>query len=164
MKVFWIAAACAAAMSLSSTWAQQRPAPGAAFAAALAEQRPRQEGSRIGALSDYLPALAGTEADSPVYFIDPLEPRLGAPAILILGGTHGDEIAGVMAASLFVSWARPKASRLIVIPRANASAASYPDPDRPGPPFISIQGASGERRFRYGSRFTSLQAEILPDP
>ena len=140
-----------------------------AFDAALAEQRPGSALSRIGALSDYLPSLAGTAMDSPVYFIEPSSPSPealspGLPAVLILGGTHGNELAGTMAASLFVSWARPVSARLIVIPRANASAATWPDPDRPGPAYVVIQGNSGERRFRYGSRLTKPGDEILPDP
>ncbi|MDP2791296.1 MAG: succinylglutamate desuccinylase/aspartoacylase family protein [Rectinemataceae bacterium] len=145
-----------------------------AFEAALAEQRPGAAVSRIGALSEYLPSLASTAMDSPVYFIepevsgsaapDPAAPSPAAPAILILGGTHGDELAGIMAASLFIRWARPTAARLIVIPRANASAATWPDPDRPGPAFVALPTASGERRFRYGSRFTRLQDENTPDP
>ena len=139
-----------------------------AFDAALAEQRPGSAVSRVGALSDYVPALAGTALDSPVYFIEPTSasvPPSGArPSILILGGTHGNEIAGVMAASLFVSRARPAAARLIVVPRANASAATWPDPDRPGPAYIAIAGAEGERRFRYGARLTKTGDEGIPDP
>ncbi len=140
-----------------------------AFAAALAEQRPGPAVARIGALSDYVPALAGTALDSPVYFLEPeasapAPPAAGLPSILILGGTHGNEIAGVMAASLFISRARPAAARLIVIPRANASAATWPDPDRPGPPHVAVSGASGERRFRYGARLTNPGDEGIPDP
>jgi hypothetical protein len=135
-----------------------------AFDSALAEQRPGPAVSRIGALSDYVPSLSGTALDSPVFFIEPDVPGPGRPAILILGGTHGNELAGVVAASLFVSWARPGSARLIVIPRANASAATWPDPDRPGPAFVAIQGMSGERRFMYGSRLTEPQAENMPDP
>lgn len=137
-----------------------------AFAAALAEQLPGPSVSRIGALSDYLPSLAGTAMDSPVYFLEPqaTAPDADRPAILILGGTHGDELAGIVAASLFISWAKPAYARLIVVPRANASAATWPDPDRPGPALVAIQGSSGERRFRYGSRLTKPSDEILPDP
>ena len=140
-----------------------------AFEAALAEQRPGPAVSRIGALSEYVPSLAGTAMDSPVYFIEPSAPSPevsspGLPAVLILGGTHGNELAGIVATSLFISWASPVAARLIVIPRANASAATWPDPDRPGPAYVAIQGASGERRFRYGSRLTKPGDEILPDP
>lgn len=135
-----------------------------AFEAALAEQRPGRNVSKVGALSDYIPSLASTAMDSPVYFIEPEAPAPGLPAILILGGTHGDEIAGVVAASLFVSWARPVHAHLIVIPRANASAACQSDPDRPGPGFIVVTGSSGARSFRYGSRFTVPGDEKRADP
>jgi predicted deacylase len=153
-----------------------------AFQAALDEQRPGLGVTRIGALSEYLPALAGTALDSPVYFLEPPQPAVGSnngagsnqittpgaeaklPAILILGGTHGDEIAGVMAASLFVSWAKPAAARLIVVPRANASAGTWSDPDRPGPKAIVLETDGGQRAFRYGSRFTRPEDEILSDP
>ncbi|TXT49965.1 MAG: hypothetical protein FD137_544 [Spirochaetes bacterium] len=134
-----------------------------AFLAAMAEQRPGKAVSRIGALSEYQPALKGTALDSPVYFIEPQDPNPALPAILILGGSHGDEIAGVAAASLFVSWARPSAARLIVVPRANASAATWPDPDRPGPQAVYISGASGDRSFRYGSRLTKPEDETTPE-
>ena len=168
-------AAIAAVFSLWSSLASPAGAqPGApsrhpAFAAALAEQRPGPAVARIGALSDYVPALAGTALDSPVYFLEPeasapAPPAAGLPSILILGGTHGNEISGIMAASLFISRARPAAARLIVIPRANASAATWPDPDRPGPPHVAVSGASGERRFRYGARLTNPGDEGIPDP
>ena len=158
---FAVASATAQVETKSPAQAQPR---NPAFDAALAEQRPGPAVSRIGALSDYVPSLSGTALDSPVYFIEPEAPLPNSPSILILGGTHGNELAGVVAASLFVSWARPDSARLIVIPRANASAAIWPDPDRPGPAFVAIPGASGERRFRYGSRLTDPKAENIPDP
>jgi len=163
-----LALAPAAAQSAANGPFQDQPR-NPAFEAALAEQRPGPAVSRIGALSDYVPSLAGTAMDSPVYFIEPSAPNPeasgpGRPSILILGGTHGNEVGGVVAASLFISWARPVSARLIVIPRANASAATWPDPDRPGPAFVAIPGASGERHFRYGSRLTKPEAENLPDP
>lgn len=153
----FLAAAAAAA-------AAQGQARNPAFDAALAEQRPGAAVSRVGALSDYVPSLAGTALDSPVYFIEPKAPSPDSPAILILGGTHANEPAGVMAASLFITWARPVSARLIVVPRANASGATWPDPDRPGPAFIAVQGAAGERRFRYGSRLTKPSDETVADP
>ena len=136
------------------------------FQAALDEQKPGSGVTRIGALSEYLPALAGSALDSPVYFLEPaaMTPGSELPSILIVGGTHGDEIAGVMAASLFVSWAKPVAARLIVVPRANASAGTWSDPDRPGPKAILLETDDGQRAFRYGSRFTKPEDEILPDP
>jgi len=135
---------------------------GEGFDAVLAEMRPGPGVTRIGALSEYLPSLAGTPVDTPVYF---LESGGGAGAtVLILGGTHGDEIAGVLAASLFIEHALPARGRLIVIPRANASAAGWPDPDRPGPALVRIGGAAGEREIRYGSRYTNPLHEIIDDP
>lgn len=160
-RVFAFLAGFALAVASAAAQGQAR---NPAFTAALAEQRPGPAVSRIGVLSDYVPSLAGTAMDSPIYFIEPDTPSPGRPAILILGGTHGNELAGIVAASLFVSWARPSAARLIVVPRANASAATWPDPDRPGPAYVAIPGASGERRFRYGSRLTKPGDEILPDP
>jgi hypothetical protein len=148
----------------ASAAAAQGPARNSAFDAALAEQLPGAAVSRVGALSDYVPSLAGTALDSPVYFIEPAKPSPDSPAILILGGTHGNEPAGVVTASLFITWARPVSARLIVVPRANASGATWPDPDRPGPAYIAIPGASGERRFRYGSRLTKSADEIAADP
>ena len=38
------------------------------------------------------------------------------------------------------------------------------DPERPGPPFITLTTASGERRFLYGSRRTRLDQQGAPDP
>ena len=155
------------AQPLSGQTEPERTGKSVSYASALAEQRPGPQVSRIGALSDYLPSLAGTNMDSPVFFIEPSAPAANGakiPAILILGGTHGDEIAGVVSASLFVSWARPESARLIVIPRANASAALWPDPVRAGPPIVNIPGMSGERPFHYGSRYTNPQDENQPDP
>ena len=151
------------AAAAASAAAQGR-ARNPAFDAAMAEQRPGPAVSRVGALSDYVPSLAGTALDSPVYFIEPEVPSPDGPAILILGGTHGNEPAGVVTASLFISWARPVSARIIVVPRANASGATWPDPDRPGPEYIAVLGASGERRFRYGSRLTKPGDEIVADP
>ena len=72
----------AAAASAASA---QGPARNPAFVAALAEQLPGAAVSRVGALSDYVPSLAGTALDSPVYFIEPAKPSPDSPAILILG-------------------------------------------------------------------------------
>lgn len=153
------------AAALPSDGAQGAARRSAAYASALAEQRPGPQVSRVGALSDYVSSLSGTNLDSPVFFIEPSKPvSAPAPAILILGGTHGDEIAGVVTASLFASWARPVEARLIVIPRANASAALWPDPVRAGPSSVAIPGMSGSREFHYGSRYTNPRDENRADP
>lgn len=112
-------------------------------------------------LSEWAPSLAGTPGDTKVYVLEGKEP--GA-TVFVAGGTHGNEIAGIMAGILLVERARVQRGRLIVVPHANNSAISDVDPERPGPEFITLQTASGERRFRYGSRRTKAAHQGEPDP
>ena len=63
-------------------------------------------------LSDYLPSLVKTPGDTSVYFMNGKEP--GA-TVLVAGGTHGNEIAGIMAATILVEHGRVQKGRLIVI-------------------------------------------------
>lgn len=112
-------------------------------------------------LSAWLPSLEGTPGDTTVYVLEGKEP--GATAV-VLGGTHGNEIAGIMAATVLVERARVARGRLIVIPHANNSAVSYTDPQRPGPEWIHVTTASGKRDFKYGARRTQPQHHGAPDP
>ncbi len=68
-------------------------------------------------LSATEPSLAGGPGDTPVFEL------AGEPGgtMLLLGGTHPQEIGGVMAAILMVENARVKRGRLIVVPQANRS-------------------------------------------
>jgi predicted deacylase len=112
-------------------------------------------------LSDYLPSLAHTPGDSPVYI---LEGKENGGTVFVAAGTHGNEIAGMMAAILLVEHARVQKGRLIVLPHANNSAVSYTDPNRPGPSSITLSTPSGPRRFRYGSRLTKPDHQGEKDP
>jgi predicted deacylase len=112
-------------------------------------------------LSDYLPGLARTPGDTKVYVLVGKDP--GGTAV-VLGGTHGNEIAGIMSATVLVERARVTRGRLIVIPNANNSAVGYTDPLRPGPEWITIQTPSGARRFKYGARRTQPEHQGAPDP
>lgn len=112
-------------------------------------------------LSAYLPSLEGTPGDTTVYVLEGKDP--GATAV-VLGGTHGNEIAGIMAAVVLVERARVTRGRLVVIPHANNSAVSYTDPQRPGPEWIHLTTASGRRDFKYGARRTQPQHQGAPDP
>jgi hypothetical protein len=114
-------------------------------------------------LSHYLPALANTSGDTPVYF---LQGEAEGGTLLLFGGTHANEIAGVMAATLFVERGVVSQGTVIVIPHANNSAAQENDGTRhPGTPqWFELTTASGEiRRFRYGSRLTAVEDQD-PDP
>ncbi len=112
-------------------------------------------------LSSYLPSLAGTPGDTDVYV---LEGTSQGGTVVVLGGTHGNEIAGIVAATVIVERARVEAGRLLVVPNANNSAVSYADPKRPGPATIEITTASGARQFAYGARRTRKEHQGASDP
>lgn len=112
-------------------------------------------------LSRYAPSLASSPGDTRVYVMNGAKP--GGTA-LIVGGTHGNEIAGIMAAILLVERASPSTGRLIVIPHANNSAISYTDPLHPGPEWTTIATPSGSRKFKYGARRTHPDHQGAPDP
>ena len=112
-------------------------------------------------LSAYGRGLTGTPGDSPAYVLRGPTP---GGTVLVLGGTHGNEIAGSVAAVVLVERARVTRGRLIVIPHANNSAVSYPDPVKPGPEWIVLESPSGTRRLKYGARRTSPEHQGAPDP
>ena len=114
-------------------------------------------------LSDYLPGLANTPGDTPIYV---MRGDSEGGTLLLFGGTHANEIAGVMAATLLVERGEVSQGTVIVIPHANNSAAQSNDGTRhPGTPqWIELTTSSGEtRRFRYGSRLTAAEDQD-PDP
>lgn len=114
-------------------------------------------------LSSYLPALANTSGDTPVYV---MRGDSAGGTLLLLGGTHANEIAGVMAATLVVERGAVSRGTVIVVPHANNSAARYNDGTRhPGTPqWFELTTSSGEtRRFHYGSRLTAVEDQA-PDP
>jgi len=70
----------------------------------------------IRQLSYYLPSLRNTPVDTYVYILDSGKP--GA-SLLLVGGTHGNEIAGIRAAEIFIERAVIEAGRVYIIPRLN---------------------------------------------
>jgi predicted deacylase len=119
-------------------------------------------GVKVKALSDYLPSLAKTPGDTAVYILQGAE-RGGT--VFVAGGTHGAEIAGQMAAVLLIERARVSRGKLVVVPYANNSADTHPDPDRPSAAssFV-IKVGDGERTFTIGSRLTKPEDQGEPDP
>jgi len=114
-------------------------------------------------LSDYLPALANTSGDTPIYVMQ--GDREGG-TLLLFGGTHANEIAGIMAATLLVERGEVAQGTVIVIPHTNNSAAQRNDRERHAgtPDWFELTTSSGEiRRFRYGSRRTAAEDQG-PDP
>lgn len=114
----------------------------------------------IQKLSDYLPSLKGTSGDSDIYVFKG-EDEGGST--LVLGGTHGNEPSGLMAAILLVENAKVNKGTLYVIPRTNGSGLTHNDPQEGSPQRFHIKTPFGERWFRYGSRATN-PLDQWPDP
>lgn len=125
---------------------------------APSEARPGRGVTQTVMLSSYFPALANTAGDTPVFIMQGAKP---GPTVLILGGTHGNEIAGIMTATLLVERAAVEAGRVIVVPHANNSASTYSAFGWPSK--IELKSPSGVRSFRYGSRLTN-PLDQSPDP
>ncbi len=115
------------------------------------------EGFARKMLSEYFPPLKGTTADTPVFIREGKEP---GGTVLILGGTHPVESAGILAATLFLENASVPRGRLIVIPNANAMALTHNSPQEGHPQQIHFALKDGSTRvFRYGSRATNFTDE-----
>ncbi len=123
--------------------------------------RPGPGVTASGWLSDYAPSLAGGPGDGRVYVLDSGRP--GA-TLLVVGGTHANEIAGIAAATLVVERALPAEGRIVVVPNVNNSGAGYSDPANPRPSWIRMEAASGTRWLKYGARFIHPEHQGRPDP
>ena len=112
-------------------------------------------------LSDVLPSLKGTDGDTAVYTLDSGQP---GGTYVVLGGTHPQEIAGLLAATLLIENAKVTAGKLIVIPEANHSGFTYTDPMEAYYHDITITRPDGTTRwFPVGMRRTNPTAQ-WPDP
>lgn len=111
-------------------------------------------------LSDYEPALAGTAADTPIYILEGEQP---GGTFLVLGGTHPQEVSGLLGAVLLIENVEVEQGRLIVIPQANRSGFNYTEPLEGFPHSFTIDTANGERWFRNGMRLTN-PVNQWPDP
>jgi hypothetical protein len=111
-------------------------------------------------LSATEPSLAGGPGDTPVF---ELAGAPGGGTMLILGGTHPQEIGGVLAAILMIENARVMKGRLIVVPQANRSGFTHTDPMEAYLHRYEIETPAGPRWFRVGMRLTN-PAHQWPDP
>lgn len=111
-------------------------------------------------LSDYFPSLKNTHGDTEVYVFRGAEKGAN---LLVLGGTHPNEPAGMVTSVLLVENIRPKRGSVIIVPRANASGFTHSDPQEGNPQRFAIPTASGQRLFRLGSRLTN-PVDQWPDP
>ncbi|MCP8936925.1 hypothetical protein NK718_00205 [Alsobacter sp. SYSU M60028] len=116
--------------------------------------------TRQSMLGDLAPSLAGGPGDTPVFELVGAEP---GPTVMILGGTHPQEIAGMMAAVLLVENVTVKKGRLIVVPQANRSGFTHTDPMEAYLHTFEVPTPGGTRWFRVGMRLTN-PADQWPDP
>ncbi len=116
--------------------------------------------THVGRLSDYHSPLRRTAGDTQVFV---LKGRAPGGTMLVLGGTHADEIGGSLAALVLVENAVVEEGTLIVVPMINNSASRTTRPGEGQPLYFSIPTDWGEKTFRLGSRATS-QADQWPDP
>jgi hypothetical protein len=111
-------------------------------------------------LSDWFDSLKDTNGDTPVYV---LKGEKEGGTMLILGGTHANEVSGYMSAFTFIENAVVEAGTVYVIPYANHSAMTHNDPGEGNLQYFTLTTKSGERTFRYGSRATN-PVDQWPDP
>jgi predicted deacylase len=112
-------------------------------------------------LSDLQANLKGTGGDTPVFELAGAAP---GGTMIVIGGTHPPEIAGMMAAVLLIENARVTRGRLIVVPQANRSGFTYTEPMQAYFHSFEIARPDGSRRwFRVGMRLSN-PAEQWPDP
>lgn len=116
--------------------------------------------SQIIPLSNYNEALKNTVFDTPIYVIG--DNQAGGRAV-ILGGSHANEISGVIASILMVEYVEVELGQLFVIPHANASAMTNHLPLRGEPFQVEIPFEQTARYFRYGARLTNPLHQ-WPDP
>jgi predicted deacylase len=111
-------------------------------------------------LSDYFAPIRNSRADTDVFILEGSEP---GGTMLVLGGTHPNEVAGYLASCILVENAVVRRGRLIVIPRANHSGFTCTEPGEGHPAFYDLPTPNGPRRFRLGCRFTN-PLDQWPDP
>lgn len=116
--------------------------------------------TREGMLSDYFDGLKGTANDSRVYCF---EGEQDGSTVLLLGGTHSNEVASAIVAVVILENVEVSVGRLIVLPRACNSGYTCTDPMEGCPQFYSIPTRDGERRFKFGSRLANPLHQ-WPDP
>lgn len=116
--------------------------------------------TEVKKLSDYCDIIKGTVNDCNVYIFDS-----GVPGgtMLMWGGTHPEEPAGPMTASLFTENLHVTQGKIIVIDRLNTSASLSTRNGEAYPRFFTYDTPWGEKVWRFGDRAAS-PLDSWPDP
>lgn len=116
--------------------------------------------TRVDSLSRYCPPLRGTRADTRIFIFESTSP---GPTLLVLGGTHPNEPAGFMAATVLLERVAVRAGRVFIIPQACASGFTCTDPLEGSPQTFALVTPGGTRTFRFGARAANV-VDQWPDP
>jgi hypothetical protein len=130
---------------------------------AMREPEPIVPGPGVTAqrtLSDFSAGLRNTYGDTPVYELTGAEP---GGTMVIIGGTHPQEISGLMTAILMIENATVSRGKIIVVPQANRSGFSHTEPMEAFAHTFTIPTPAGERWFRVGMRLAN-PIDQWPDP
>lgn len=111
-------------------------------------------------LSEFEPSLADSAGDTPVFELAGAAP---GGTIMVLGGTHPQEIAGMMAAVLVIENVRVTRGKIVVVPQSNRSGFTHTDPMEAYLHSYEIDTPGGKRWFRVGMRLGN-PAHQWPDP
>lgn len=104
-------------------------------------------------LSDYYAPLKGTIGDADIFVLGSQNPN--EPSILLLGGTHPNEISGQIAPLLLMETLEVSNGTIYIILEANRSAYTLSFPQEATPEYYSIDTPFGARQFKYGGRATN---------
>ena len=116
--------------------------------------------TEVKKLSDYSDAVKGTVNDCNVYIFDS---GVEGGTMLIWGGTHAEEPAGVMAAVLLTENLKVDQGKVIVIDRENNSGSTNSRVGEAYPRFFTYETDWGTCKWRFGDRHAN-QLDSWPDP
>jgi hypothetical protein len=112
-------------------------------------------------LSERQANLKGGTGDTPYFELASDKP---GGTLMVLGGTHPSETAGMLAAVILVENARVTQGKMVVVPQANRSGFSHTDPMGAFYHSFEIARADGTTRwFRVGMRLSN-PTDQWPDP
>lgn len=111
-------------------------------------------------LSDYSDVVKGTANDCNVYIFDS---GVEGGCMLIMGGTHPEEPAGIMASGLMVENLKVTQGKVIFINRLNTSASTTSRVGEAYPRFFNYEMTWGTKTWRFGDRQAN-QLDSWPDP
>lgn len=106
--------------------------------------------------------MPGTERETTLYIITAPEP---GPMVMVIGGVHGDETAGFIAADIITAWIIDRGT-LLVLPRANVPAVETETRYPPGTCNLnrSFPGdPAGNPTERLAAAIFGIMEEFRPD-